>query len=134
MLDKYSRQIEKHFLNPRNQGIIKNSDGEALINESQCGDVMKVYIKIGKRPISENSKSEKYIKNIKVENLSGCFAIVAAASVMTEIVKGKSLKEVLKLIDKNIIDELGGLPLSKMHCASMVVKGIEMAINNYREK
>ncbi|EKD56338.1 MAG: hypothetical protein ACD_58C00219G0001 [uncultured bacterium] len=141
--DLYSKEVMKYFTKPKNIGLIKNADGIGTVGNPRCGDVMKVYLKIGQRPIlnklklkTKNEKlktMEKYIKDIKVQTL-GCGAAIATSSIATEMVKGKSLEEALKLTNKEVAKALGGLPPVKMHCSLLAEEGIRMAIEDYRNK
>ena len=123
----YSPKVLKHFNHPKNVGIIKNPSGEATVGNPVCGDIMKFYIKVGK-----NTKGD-YIKDVKFQTL-GCGAAIATSSMMTVLVKGKSLKEARKISKKTIIDALGGLPPIKIHCSVLADEGLKKAINNYNSK
>lgn len=155
--DLYSKQVMKYFTNPKNIGIIKDADGVGTVGNPRCGDVMKVYIKIGKRPIlmsnqlsvtsdqgEQNKKTrspvtghrsltEEFIKDIKVQTL-GCGAAIATSSIATEMVKGKNLDQALKITNQEVAKALGGLPPVKMHCSLLAEEGIKKAIENYYEK
>lgn len=124
----YSPLVLKHFANPKNVGKIKNPDGEAQVGNPVCGDIMKFYIKIDK-----NKNNEEYIKDVKFQTL-GCGAAIATSSMMTQLVKGKPLKEAEKISKKAIIDALGGLPSAKIHCSVLADEGLKKAIKNYRSK
>lgn len=151
--DLYSEKVMQYFLNPINMGKIKNASAIATVGNPKCGDVMKVYIKIGKRPLilkadhklhiangknhkmtrAINNKQEVYIKDIKVQTL-GCGAAIATSSVATEMVKGKTLKEAMRLTNQEVIKKLGGLPKTKYHCSILAEEGIKKAIKQYQEK
>lgn len=124
----YSKKVMKYFMHPKNMGIIKDADGVGTVGNPRCGDVMKVYIKVKTR-----GKNVEYIDDIKVQTL-GCGAAIASSSMMTEMVKGKSLGDALKLTDKEVAAELGGLPPVKLHCSVLAEEGIRKAIENYRSK
>lgn len=121
----YSKIVLDHFKNPRNQGKITNPDAISQVGNPVCGDIMKIYLKIDK-------KANK-IKDIKFETL-GCGAAIACSSVVTEVAKGKTLTNALKL-DKNIIlKKLGGLPQQKVHCSMLSIEALHDAINDYLKK
>jgi len=127
----YSKKVLQHFKNPKNMGKIKNPDGVATVGNPRCGDIMKMYIKIGFNH-HPSSISHKYIKDIKFQTL-GCAAAIATSSIVTELVKGRSLDEALKVDNKKVIKALGGLPKAKIHCSLLAVKAIKKAIENYKK-
>lgn len=150
--DLYSKEVMKYFKKPKNIGVIKNADGIGTVGNPKCGDVMKVYIKIGTRPIGANSKqlsviskksktnsdnrkpiTENYIKDIKVQTL-GCGAAIATSSIMTEMVKGLSIKDALKVTNREVTAKLGGLPKVKLHCSVLSEQGIQAALKDYENK
>jgi len=101
---KYNKKVLQEFMHPKNIGEIKNPDGIGKVGNVKCGDVMYVYLKIGKRKIKDKTgkiKQEDYIKDIKFKTL-GCAAAIATSSVLTQLVKGKSLKQANKIRDKDI--------------------------------
>ncbi|MBU0637107.1 MAG: iron-sulfur cluster assembly scaffold protein [Patescibacteria group bacterium] len=118
----YSKKVINHFKNPHNQGIIKNPDAVGQVGNPVCGDVMRVYLRI----------KDDIIKNIKFETL-GCAAAIAVSSVLTDLVKNKTLTEALKVNNNEIIKELGGLPAQKVHCSALGVEAFKDAINNYQK-
>lgn len=121
----------QHFLKPKNMGKIKNPDGIGKAGNPVCGDVMYIYIKIGKR--KKRKKNEEYIKDIKFETL-GCAAAIAVSSILTEMVKGKSLDEAKKINNNKIVKALGGLPKEKFHCSLLGREALLNAIKNYEKK
>lgn len=138
----YSKEVIEHFENPRNMGEIKDADGVGEVGNLKCGDVMKVFLRVGKRKITLNSKSEtlnpnqiieEYIHDIKFKTL-GCAAAIAASSMMTELAKGKTLEEAEKISRDDINDALGKLPAQKYHCSILSAEAIKKAIENYRAK
>lgn len=131
----YSKKVLDHFRNPQNMGEIKNPDGVATVGNPVCGDVMRLYIKVGKKPsFAKASKGkEGYIKDIKFQTL-GCAAAIAVSSILTTMVKGKPLKDVRKITNKTVIDALGGLPKAKIHCSVLVADALKKAIEDYRQK
>ena len=108
-------------------GKIKNPDGVATLGNPICGDVMRLFIKVGKKD------GEEHIKDIKFQTL-GCAAAIASSSMLTLMVKGKSLKEAEKISRKTIVEVLGGLPPQKIHCSVLAVDALKKAIENYRKK
>jgi nitrogen fixation NifU-like protein len=148
--DLYSENVMKYFRNPKNIGKIDNPDSVSTVGNPKCGDVMKVYLKIGQRPVlkvsskkltvnnkkskktsdSRKLKTEKYIKDIKVQTL-GCGAAIATSSAATQMVKGLSLKEALGITNQKIVEKLGGLPKVKYHCSLLAEQGIKKAIQKY---
>lgn len=140
--DLYSERVMQYFINPKNMGKIKDADSIATVGNPKCGDVMKVFLKIGRRPIKVNSKqqtanskkkTEEYIKDVKVLTL-GCGAAIATSSVATEMVKGKSLDEALEVKNSDIVKALGGLPKAKYHCSLLAEQGIKKAVDKYKKK
>ncbi len=124
----YSKKVMNHFLHPRNQGIIKNPDGVGVVGNPVCGDIMRIYIKVGK-----NKKKEKIIKDIKFETL-GCGAAIATSSMVTDLATGKTLKEAMKITRNDVADELEGLPPLKMHCSNLAADALHKAIEDYKKK
>ena len=128
MIEKmYSKKVLQYFMHPKNIGQIKNPDGVGIVGNPMCGDIMKVYIKVGKKGKTE------IIKDIKVETL-GCGAAIATSSMATEMVKGKSLTKAEKLTNKAVAEALEGLPPIKMHCSNLAADGIKKAIADFRSK
>jgi nitrogen fixation NifU-like protein len=121
----YSKQTIKHFRHPKNYGAIKNADGKGEAGNIICGDVMSLYIKIEK-----NNNSEEIISDIKFQTY-GCAAAIATSSVITELVKGKTIKQALKIDKSNIVETLHGLPPIKIHCSVLAVDALNEAIYQY---
>ena len=119
----YTEKVMKHFRNPKNMGSIKNDDAVGEAGNPICGDIMKIYLKV----------SGDKIKDIKFETL-GCPAAIATTSVLTTLVKGKTLQEAKKVSWKDIVTSLGGLPPVKMHCSSLATEALKAAIDNYSKK
>ncbi len=116
----------KHFKKPENVGKIKNADSVGEAGNLICGDIMKLYLKI-----SQNQKGEKIIKNIKFETL-GCLVAIANTSLLTNMVKGKKIKEVLKIKKDDLIKKLGQpLPPAKIHCSVLATEALKEAIYDY---
>lgn len=119
----YSKKVLALFKHPKNMGSIKDADGIGEVGNIICGDVMKLYIKV---------KNER-IKDIKVETY-GCVAAVSSSSLLTELVKGKTLDQALKVTKQDIVEKLGGLPPHKLHCSVLAVDALKKAIEDYRAK
>jgi len=119
----YSKKVMQHFENPRNVGIIKNPSGFGEKGNLRCGDVMDIYIKV------ENDK----IVDIKFKTF-GCVAAIASTSVLTEMVKGKTILEAEQLTKNEVVKELGELPPVKLHCSLLAVDALHEAIKNYKDK
>jgi nitrogen fixation NifU-like protein len=119
----YSEKVMDHFKNPRNLGEIEDADGVGTVGNPNCGDVMKIYIKV---------KNDK-VDDIKFQTL-GCGAAIASSSIATELVKGKSIKEALKLTSKEIAEQMGKFPPAKYHCSILAEEGIKKAIEDYKKK
>ena len=124
----YSKEVIKHFQNPQNMGKMEKPDGVGQVGNPICGDLMKIYLKVAK-----NKKGEDFIKDIKVETL-GCVAAIATCSMVTELAKGKTLKEALKIKYLDVKKSLGTLPPVKIHCAELATRALKAAIEDYREK
>ncbi len=112
-----------HFMNPRNVGEIPDADGVGMQGNPVCGDVMKVYIKV----------KDGRIVDAKFQTF-GCGAAIAVSSMITEIVKGKTLEEALKITNKQVAEALGGLPPQKMHCSNLGADALKEAIEQYMAK
>ncbi len=122
-MTNYSKKVIKYFLHPKNMGRLKNPDGVGTAGNIACGDEMKIYIKV----------KNDIIKDIKFETL-GCAAAIATSSMITELVKGRTLPEALKISQQDVADELGGLNPIKMHCSNMAVEALHKAIEDYKKK
>ena len=119
----YSEKVMDHFRNPRNVGVMENPSGVGKVGNPICGDVMELFIKV------EN--------NIVVDTrfrTFGCGAAIATSSMVTELVKGKTLEEALKISNKAVAEALGGLPPIKMHCSVLAEEALKAAIDDYRKK
>lgn len=119
----YSEKVMDHFMNPRNVGEIPDADGVGMEGNPTCGDVMKIFIKV------ENGR----IVDAKFKTF-GCGASIAVSSMVTEMVKGKTLEEALRISKETVADALGGLPPQKMHCSNLGADALRKAIEDYRSK
>ena len=122
-MENYSEKVMEHFRNPRNVGEIKNPDGIGHVGNPVCGDIMEMYIKV------ENN----IIVDAKFKTF-GCGAAIATSSMVTELVKGKTIDEALKISNRAVIEALGGLPHIKMHCSVLAEEALKSAINDYLKK
>lgn len=122
-MEEYSKKVMEHFFNPKNVGVIDDADGIGEVGNPRCGDIMRMYIKV----------KENIITEIKFQTF-GCGAAVATSSMVTEMVKGKSLEEALKITNKEVAEALDGLPPVKMHCSNLAEEGIKAAIDDYKKK
>lgn len=118
-------------MRPKNVGKMKNPDAVGKIGNPICGDIMWIYIKVGKKKIK--SKQQRYIKEIRFQTL-GCAAAIATSSMITELAKGKTLKEAKKITRDDIASALKGLPPIKMHCSNLAADALRLAIKNYEKK
>lgn len=119
----YSKKVLAHFKKPHNVGKIENADGVGTVGNRACGDVMKLYIKV---------KDDKIV-DIKFET-AGCAAAIATSSIITDLAKGKTIEEALKITKDNIVEELEGLPPVKVHCSLLAIDALRAAIKDYQEK
>lgn len=119
----YSEKVLEHFRNPRNMGEIKDADGVGKVGNPACGDVMYIYIKV----------KDNKLDDVKFQTL-GCGAAIATSSMLTELAKGKSLDDALKITKKDVADALDGLPPIKMHCSNLAAEGLHAAIKDYQTK
>ncbi|MGO9612872.1 MAG: Fe-S cluster assembly scaffold protein NifU [Dissulfurispiraceae bacterium] len=119
----YSEKVMDHFMNPRNVGEMPDADGTGMEGNPTCGDAMQIFIKV------ENER----IVDAKFRTF-GCGAAIAVSSMITEMVKGKTLEEALRLSKEAVADALGGLPPQKMHCSNLGADALRKAIEDYRSK
>lgn len=124
----YSEKLIDHFKNPRNMGRIENADGIGKVGNPVCGDVMWIYIKVGR-----NENNMEIIEDIKFETF-GCGAAVATSSVITELAKGKTIEEAEKITNEDVVDVLEGLPPLKKHCSLLAEQGLKAAIQDYKKR
>ena len=119
----YTEKVMDHFTNPRNVGEIENADGVGEVGNAKCGDIMRIYLDI----------DGDTIKDVKFKTF-GCAAAVATSSMVTEMVKGKSIDEALDISNAAVAEALGGLPPVKMHCSNLAADALHEAIKDYRAK
>lgn len=118
----YTKQVMEHFTNPQNVGEIENADGVGEVGNAKCGDIMKMYLKI--------DKDTNVITDVKFKTF-GCGAAIATSSMATEMIKGKTLEEAMLITNKQVIEELGGLPSAKIHCSVLAEEAVKSAIVDY---
>jgi len=123
---QYSDKVLDHFQHPRNVGEIEDADGVGKVGNPVCGDLMWIYIKVGK-----NDKGEEIIDEIKFKTF-GCGSAISTSSMITEMVKGMPLDEAYNVSRQDVADELDGLPPIKMHCSNLAADALKAAIDNYR--
>ncbi|MBC8531092.1 Fe-S cluster assembly scaffold protein NifU [Gehongia tenuis] len=119
----YSEKVMDHFMNPRNVGELEDANGVAQVGNAKCGDIMKMYLKV------ENDR----IVDVKFKTF-GCGAAIATSSMATELVKGKTLDEALKITNKAVAEALDGLPPVKMHCSVLAEEALKAAIEDYKSR
>lgn len=119
----YSDEVMKHFSNPHNVGDIPDADGIGNVGNPICGDVMRLYIKV----------KDNVIVDAKFKTF-GCGAAIATSSMVTDLVKGKTIEEALKISNKAVVEALGGLPKTKLHCSVLAEEALQSAIKDYRNK
>jgi len=124
----YTKKVIEHFKNPHNLGRIKNANAVGDAGNMICGDKMRLYLKIEK-----DKKGREIIKDVSFETF-GCVAAIATSSVITDLVKGKTLQEAINFDREKIIKELGGLPPVKIHCSVLAVDALYEAIYDYLKK
>lgn len=118
----YSEKVMDHFSNPRNVGEIEDANAVGQVGNPQCGDIMKIYMKI--------NDDTKVIEDVKFKTF-GCGAAIATSSMATELVKGKTIDEALKLTNQAVAEALDGLPPIKMHCSNLAEEAVHEALANY---
>ena len=119
----YSDKVMDHFSKPRNVGEIKDADGVGEIGNPTCGDMMTFYIKV----------KDNIIDDVKFKTF-GCGAAIAVSSMVSEMAIGKTVDDALKISNKDVAEELGGLPKNKLHCSNLGADALHKAIENYLEK
>ena len=120
----YSEEVMEHFTNPRNVGEIENASGVGTVGNAKCGDIMRIYLDVDDNQIIRDCKFKTF----------GCGAAVATSSMATEMIKGKSIQEALKLTNKAVMEALDGLPPVKVHCSLLAEEAIHAALWDYAQK
>ena len=119
----YNETVMDHFSNPRNVGVIEDADAVGEVGSPSCGDTTKVFLKV----------KDGKIVDIKFQTL-GCAAAIASSSMLTEMAKGKTLEEAMKITRDEVAESLGGLPEKKLHCSNLAADALRKAIENYYNK
>lgn len=119
----YTEKVMDHFTNPRNVGEIADADGIGEVGNAKCGDIMRIYLKV----------DNDVITDVKFKTF-GCGAAIATSSMVTEMVKGKTLSEALEISNKAVAEALDGLPPIKMHCSNLAADALHEAIKDYMNK
>ena len=119
----YSEKVMEHFMNPRNVGEIENPDGVGEVGNPVCGDMMTFYIKV----------KDDRLEDVKFRTF-GCGAAIAVSSMVSEMAKGKTLEEAMKITPRSVADELEGLPKNKFHCSNLGAQALNKAIQDYLNK
>ncbi|MDR0819105.1 MAG: Fe-S cluster assembly scaffold protein NifU [Oscillospiraceae bacterium] len=120
----YSEKVMDHFKNPRNVGVIEDASGVAEVGNAKCGDIMKMYLKID---------GNETITDVKF-NTFGCGAAIATSSMATELIKGRSVADALKLTNSAVVEALEGLPPVKIHCSVLAEQAVKSAVSDYYRK
>jgi FeS cluster assembly scaffold protein NifU, Clostridium type len=120
----YSQKVMDHFMNPRNVGSLENANGIGTVGNAKCGDIMKIFLKVNDNQIIEDVKFKTF----------GCGAAIATSSMATELIKGKSIYDALKITNKAVMEALDGLPPVKVHCSCLAQEAIQAAILDYAQK
>jgi len=119
----YSEKVMDHFMNPRNVGEIEGADGVGEVGNPACGDMMRLYLKI------ENNR----VVDAKFRTF-GCGAAIASSSMLTEMIKGKTVEEAREISNQAVADALDGLPAVKIHCSVMAEQAVKTALDDYAKK
>ena len=120
----YSEKVMDHFTNPRNVGEIENAQGVGVVGNAKCGDIMKIYLQIDENDVITDCKFKTF----------GCGAAIATSSMATELIKGHSVSEALKLTNSVVVEALEGLPPVKVHCSVLAEEAVKSAIADYYKK
>lgn len=119
----YSEKVMDHFRNPRNVGAIEDADGVGEVGNAKCGDIMKMYLKIDGDVVAD-AKFETF----------GCGSAIASSSMATEMIKGRPLKEAMRLTNQAVAEALDGLPAHKLHCSVLAEEAVKAAVKDYYER
>lgn len=122
----YSKKVMDHFSEPHNMGTLKNPSGRGRVGNPVCGDLVELQIKIAKR------QGKEYIEDAKFQTF-GCGAAIATSSILTDLIKGKTVDEALKISNKSIVESLDGLPPVKRHCSVLAEEALQKAVADYRK-
>ena len=120
----YSEKVMDHFTNPRNVGEIEDASGVGVVGNAKCGDIMKIYLKIDDNDVITDCKFKTF----------GCGAAIATSSMATELIKGRTVAEALKLTNSAVVEALEGLPPVKIHCSVLAEEAVKSALADYYTK
>ena len=123
-MTEYTEKVIEHFKNPRNVGIIENASGKGVEGSPICGDIMELYIRVDGAGRISDAKFKTF----------GCGAAIASSSMLTEIIKGKTIEEAQRFSNNEIVKALGGLPAEKIHCSVLAEGALKKAIEDYHQK
>ena len=121
---QYSEKVMDHFTHPRNVGEIENADGVGTVGNAKCGDIMRIYLKIDDNDVITDCKFKTF----------GCGAAIATSSMATELIKGHTVKEALKLTNDVVVEALEGLPTVKVHCSVLAEEAVKHAVADYYKR
>lgn len=121
---EYSDLVMDHFSNPRNMGELENPSGVGTVGNAKCGDIMRIYLDIDENSVIRDCKFKTF----------GCGAAVATSSMATEMIKGKTVEDALKLTNQAVQEALGGLPPVKVHCSLLAEEAVHAALWDYAQK
>jgi nitrogen fixation NifU-like protein len=124
MEGQYSEKVMEHFKNPHNVGEIPDANGIGNVGNPVCGDIMRLYLKVDDKEVITDAKFKTF----------GCGAAIATSSMVTDLVRGKTIDEALKISNRAVAEALGGLPKIKMHCSVLAEEALRAAINDYMAK
>lgn len=119
----YTKKVMDHFTNPRNMGELENADGVGTVGNAKCGDIMRIYLNV----------EDEIIKDVTFKTF-GCGAAVATSSIATELVKGKTIREAMKITNDAVVEALDGLPKAKIHCSLLAEEALHAALWDYSQK
>jgi len=120
----YTEKVLDHFQNPRNVGELENANGVGMVGNAKCGDIMQMFIRVNDDEVIEEVTFKTF----------GCGAAVATSSMATELIKGKTVEEALKLSNEAVVEALEGLPPQKIHCSVLAEEAVKLAIEDYQKK
>lgn len=120
----YTEKVLDHFSNPRNMGEVEGANGVGMVGNAKCGDIMQMFIKVNDDGIIEDVGFKTF----------GCGAAIATSSMATELIKGKSVEEALKLSNAAVVEALEGLPPQKIHCSVLAEEAVRAAVEDYEKR
>ena len=118
-MEEYSKEVMDHFTNPRNVGKMEDPSGHGKVGNPVCGDIMELFIKVDEKGVITDARFRTF----------GCGAAIASSSILTELIKGKTIEEVSELTNNKVVEALGGLPEENVHCADLAVTTLKKAIS-----